>query len=55
MSDIDERLKNIQAREEACWRMVELYTEARDPHGVMDMGCEIQALQRAKQELGRVK
>lgn len=47
LADIDERI-------EAMWQAVALFTRNRDAHGVMDMGAELQALQRAKAELAKV-
>jgi hypothetical protein len=47
MKDIDERI-------ETTWKMVDLFSKNRDAHGVMDMGAELQALQRAKAELDKV-
>lgn len=47
----DDLLNSIIQREEICWQMSRVFLENRDAHGLHDMGVEIQALQRAKQEL----
>lgn len=49
--DVSAALASIDARIESTWTAVELFTKNRDPHGVMDMGAELQALQRARLEL----
>ena len=45
---------SLDAQEHTCWQMVKLYTQMQDPHGVMDMGAEIQAIRRAKAEIAKV-
>lgn len=54
MKDASEALKDIDKRIESMWQAVELFTGLRDPHGVMDMGAELQALLRAKSELAKL-
>jgi len=49
-----EALDNIQWREEKCWDMAEVFLQNRDAHGVMDMGAELQALQRAAAEIRKI-
>lgn len=45
------RVASIERRISVLWDMTAVFAEQRDAHGVMDMGAEIQALQRAKAEL----
>ena len=47
-------LLNLQERERVCWEMARVFLENRDAHGIHDMGVEIQALQRAIQEIKRL-
>lgn len=49
-----EALDNLKYREEVCWDMAEVFLQNRDPHGIHDMGVEIQALQRAITEIKRL-
>jgi len=49
-----EALDNLRWREEKCWDMAEVFLQNRDAHGVMDMGAELQALQRAIAELEKL-
>jgi hypothetical protein len=51
MKAIREAIKSLDNREETCWAMARVFLENRDAHGVMDMGAELQSLQRAKAEL----
>jgi hypothetical protein len=51
MKAIRDAIKSIEGREETCWASVRMFLENRDAHGVMDMGAELQSLQRAKMEL----
>lgn len=51
MKAIREAIKSLDNREETCWAMARVFLENRDAHGVMDMGAELQSLQRAKMEL----
>lgn len=50
-----EALDNLRWREEKCWDMAEVFLQNRDAHGVMDMGAELQALQRAINEIERLQ
>lgn len=52
---IDLILKSIGKRENACWDMAEVFLTNKDAHGLHDMGVEIQALQRAKLELEKLR
>lgn len=47
-------LKSLEKREADCWMMTGVFLENRDAHGVMDMGAELQALQRAIQEIKKL-
>ena len=51
----EEALANLRWREEKCWDMAEVFLQNRDAHGVMDMGAELQSLQRARNELERLQ
>ena len=52
---IDYRLTSLRDREEICWKMAKVFLENLDAHGLHDMGVEIQALQRAINELLTLK
>lgn len=45
------RIKRLKWRRAVCWAQAEVFVEQRDPHGIHDMGVEIQALDRAIKEL----
>jgi hypothetical protein len=47
-------LDNLQSREETCWAMAKVFLDNHDPHGLHDMGVEIQALQRAITEVQKI-
>lgn len=44
----------IRAREAATWDMARVYLENLDAHGIMDMGAELQALERTRKELEKL-
>lgn len=48
-------LNSLEMREKACWDMTRVFLENLDAHGVMDMGAELQALQRAMNELKKLQ
>lgn len=50
-SSVSNILLSLSNREAACWAMAKVFLENCDAHGLHDMGVEIQALQRAKQEI----
>jgi hypothetical protein len=50
----DRLLADLAERERTCWGAAEMFLKNRDAHGVVDMGCEIQALQRAQKELAKL-
>lgn len=52
---IDLILQSLRSREDACWGMSEVFFTNRDAHGLHDMGVEIQALQRARTELEKLR
>ena len=54
MKIINESIQKLKNREEVCWAMVNVFLEIKDAHGIHDMGVEIQALQRAQQELIKI-
>lgn len=45
---------SLHQREKICWNMAKVFLENKDAHGLHDMGVEIQALQRARQELEKL-
>lgn len=49
-----ELIRNILKRKADCWKMVQTFMDNRDAHGVMDMGAEIQALERAEKEIRKL-
>ncbi len=51
----EEAIANLRWREEKCWDMAEVFLQNRDAHGVMDMGAELQSLQRAINELEKLQ
>ena len=55
MSCITSSLVSLQERERICWEMTKVFYENRDAHGVMDMGAELQSLQRTIMELKRLE
>ena len=52
---IDDRIEKIKERMIICWQMSGVFLENKDAHGLHDMGVEIQALQRALDELVIIK
>lgn len=48
---ITARIASVKVRQDKAWSMVEMYRESGEPHGVMDAGSELEALQRARVEL----
>lgn len=50
----NELLDSIKKRETACWFMAQTFLDNRDAHGVMDMGAELQALERAHKEVEKL-
>lgn len=47
----DERIEVLKDRERVCWEMAGVFMQARDAHGLHDMGVEIQGLHWAIREL----
>lgn len=54
MTPIQEAIDSLQMRKDACWGMASVFLMNEDAHGLHDMGVEIQALDRAIQELERL-
>jgi hypothetical protein len=48
---IHDRLANLAEREATCWQMAKMFLDQRDPHGLHDIGVEIEGLRRAQAEL----
>lgn len=57
-NNLDERIpntiKSLLAREASTWRMAAVYLANADSHGIMDMGAELQALERTRKELEKL-
>lgn len=49
-----EVIDSIDTRTETTWKMAYAFLENRDAHGLMDMGAELQALERSRRELQRI-
>jgi hypothetical protein len=47
-------LSELNGRIKVCWDMVEIFAKNKDAHGIHDMGVEIQALQRAAEEVNKL-
>ena len=47
-------LLSLKERERICWDMTRVFLENKDAHGVMDMGAELQALQRTISEIEKL-
>lgn len=54
MKIIKDAIQKIDDNEDICWSMATVFLFNKDAHGIHDMGVEIQALQRAKQELLKI-
>lgn len=52
---IEKQIESLRSREETCWEMAKVFMENKDPHGIHDMGVELQAIQRAILELIKLK
>ena len=48
---LEASLNSLKIRRQATWQQAKVYLENRDSHGIMDMGAEIQALDRAIKEI----
>ena len=48
---IENRIRDLKAREQVCWAMSGVFLHAKDAHGLHDMGVEIQGIQWAIREL----
>lgn len=48
-------LEDLSKRERICWDMASVFLSNRDAHGLHDMGVEIQAIQRAKTEIEKLR
>lgn len=49
-----ELLASILKREQDCWHMAQTFLDNRDAHGVMDIGAELQSLERAHKEVEKI-
>lgn len=52
--DVAGRISSLLMREAKCWAFAEVCMENRDPHGLHDMGVEIEALRRTRIELEKL-
>ena len=48
---IHDRIASLAEREATCWQMAKMFLDQRDPHGLHDIGVEIEGLRRAQAEL----
>lgn len=51
---LEELLTSIKKREKDCWAMGQTFLDNQDAHGVMDIGAELQALERARKEIEKL-
>ena len=51
---IFEAIKELEQRKAVFWAVAQVFLDHQDAHGIHDMGVEIQALDRAIDELKRV-
>ena len=49
-----EILASVKQRKDVCWQMAQAFIDNRDSHGVMDIGAELEALERAEKELEKL-
>lgn len=49
-----ELITSIKARQNSCWVIAQMFLDNRDAHGVMDIGAELQALERAQKEIEKL-
>jgi len=54
MKTVEDVLGSLKRRQKVCWDMAKVFLENKDAHGVMDMGAELQSLQRAIQEVKKL-
>jgi len=48
---IQDQITALRKSEQACWSMADVFLLARDAHGLLYMGVEIQGIQWATREL----
>lgn len=53
--NVHDQITLLRQRENTCWAMLEIFLNARDPHGCHDLGVEVQALQCAIRELEKAR
>jgi hypothetical protein len=54
MSRIETLIVSIKKRGNDCWAMAQTFIDNKDAHGVMDMGAELQSLERARKEIEKL-
>jgi hypothetical protein len=53
-TQVSARIDSILRREQVCWDMASVCLENRDPHGLHDLGVEIEGLRRARLEIEKL-
>lgn len=53
-ASVNDILESIKHREKNCWGMAQTFIDNRDAHGVMDIGAELQSLDRARKEVEKL-
>lgn len=53
--ELEELIASLRVREGMAWNAAALFMLNRDPHGLHDMGVEIEALERARKELEKLR
>lgn len=51
---LDKKIAELRHREHKCWEMAKVFWDNLDAHGIMDMGAEIQALERTRKEFEKL-
>lgn len=54
-SSFDEALKDLYTELSACWQMAEIYLRKKDARGLHNVGLEIQAIDKAINEIEKIK
>ena len=47
-------IESLNKRIDATWAMAQAFLDNRDAHGIMDMGAELQSLERALKEVEKI-
>lgn len=54
-SSLDSVLKELHNERSMCWQMAEIYLRKKDARGLHDVGLEIQAIDKAINEIQKIK